>query len=486
MIDSIYEKLELSKTGIELPVLKNGRTIESKYNPEREADNIISTLNNYNFFLVLGIGSGTFIKKLSEKFPNAKVICVERTKQDLHFISHLQNINLLQSNENIIFTDVQEVSQTILNNYLPAKFGDLKIIELKAWTNENQDIFNELKQNIEHAIRLLSADYSVQSHFGKIWQTNIINNLKILSTMKQQSFSIDNKKKAVVVAAGPTLDKTINILKKADYFIISTDTAFSSLIKNGINVDAVISIDGQNISHNHFLHKCNPNTLFFFDLCSNFSAVKSVYEKENNVIFFKSGHPLSALAEQFTNENFIQLFTGSGTVTIAALDFAYKLGFTDIQVLGADFSYSNGKAYTKGTYFDSIYNTETNKIQSSETNYDKLMYRTPLICNDNKKYSTEVLNAYKYSFEQYAKDNKMQISKSDDVYLIKCANDNRIIPQNPVFNFDNFIKNVSKLSETQIEIPLLPYIAWLRKNNQDEKYSDLLKLAYSTMLSYNI
>lgn len=486
MIDSIYENTILSKTEIELPVLKNGRTIESKYNPEREAENIILELSEYNFFLVLGIGSGTFIKKLSEKFPSSKIICVERTNKDLQFVLNLQNNKLLSKNKNIIYTCVSEVSQSILNNYLPAKFGDLKIIELKAWANENQDIFFELKQNIEHAIRLVSADYSVQSHFGKIWQTNIINNLKLLSVCKQNNFKIDNSKKAVVVAAGPTLDKTISLLKQDDYFIISTDTAFSTLLKNKIKVDAVISIDGQNISHNHFLQNCNSKTIFFFDLCSNFSAVKFILEKNNNVIFFKSGHPLSTLAEQCTNENFIQLFTGSGTVTIAALDLAYKLGFSDIQVFGADFSYSNGKAYTKGTYFDSIYNYNTNKIQNSETNYDKLMFRTPLINNDNNVFSTEILNAYKFSFENYAKDNNMQILKSDDVYFIKCANDNLIIPQNPVFNFGNFIKKLKQFSQEQIEFSLLPYIAWLRKNNQEAAYSDLLKLAYSTILSYNI
>ena len=58
MTESIYSEFIQAKDGSSIPLLKSGRTLESKYNPQRDADIIINSLEeNYSFFIVLGIGS---------------------------------------------------------------------------------------------------------------------------------------------------------------------------------------------------------------------------------------------------------------------------------------------------------------------------------------------------------------------------------------------------------------------------------------------
>ena len=75
MINSIYKTFITAKNGRDIPVLTNDRTIESKYNPEREATNIISTIEGkFSFFIVLGISSGSLIESLLNSFPNCKII----------------------------------------------------------------------------------------------------------------------------------------------------------------------------------------------------------------------------------------------------------------------------------------------------------------------------------------------------------------------------------------------------------------------------
>ena len=46
--------------------------------------------------------------------------------------------------------------------------------------NYKEDIL-QIKTDLSLALKKISADFSVQSHFGKIWQRNIINNLKQIS-----------------------------------------------------------------------------------------------------------------------------------------------------------------------------------------------------------------------------------------------------------------------------------------------------------------
>ena len=71
-----------------------------------------------------------------------------------------------------------------------------------------------IKTIVEKAIKTVKADFAVQSHFGKIWNKNIFENLKIASEQKNTSQTIENlkknnKKTAAIIAAGPTLDTTV-------------------------------------------------------------------------------------------------------------------------------------------------------------------------------------------------------------------------------------------------------------------------------------
>lgn len=488
MSNRIYKSIISAKNGSLIPELLNGRTVESRYNPDRDAEALLESINSKGcFYIVTGIASGIFINKLLERNRKSFIICIERCNEDIELLKTIPLVKALSIHTNIKFATPEEIAPAITQNYLPAKYGDYKIIENKNWLNENTDIIPLIQQEITKAIGIVSADYSVQAHFGKIWQKNIIDNLKILSKLKDfKNLVPDTRRNAYIIAAGPTLDYSINILKKDENpFIISTDTAFSTLQKNKIIPDIVISIDGQNVSINHFYNSISKKTVFLFDLCSNSSAAKYIYEHNGNIIFFKSGHPLAELANIYSGKKIQGIFTGSGTVTIAALDLAVKLGFSNIFVLGADFGYSNGKAYTKGTYFDALFNKNSDRIMTNENNFNKLLYRIPLITADNRQ-TTEILNAYKLSFEDYISSLGLKYEYSNNIYKIINNLNNKIEIHNPQnFDFTSFYNYIKNLSTQDLEIPLLPYIAWVRTSSKVEDFDELLKLAHSFILSYN-
>ena len=107
------------------------------------------------------------------------------------------------------------------------------------------------------------------------------------------------------------------------------------------------------------------------------------------------------------------------------------------------------------------------------------MFRTPLILKDIRKkiYTTEVLESYRKTFEQWQSD-----SSNKAACICEISN-----PKD--FSFGDFFK---KLISTQNNAngnfsALLPYIAFLRKDKsfQNKDFSELLKLAQSTLLQYN-
>lgn len=478
---AIYSDFFETKTKSIIPLLKNGKSIESKYNPEREADSLILQIEKkFDFFIVIGLGSGIFIKKLSQNFPSAKIIGIEFYQNDIDFLSQIKTFNDCKKNQNIIISDFNNLQKAILNNYIPSIFGDAKIIFQRIWALENQNEYQKIKNEIQKSLTLISEDYSVQSHFGKLWQKNIIENLFVLSKLqKKEEITVNTKKTAIIVAAGPSLDKKIDFIKQNlnNFYIISTDTAYETLSKNKIISDIVVSIDGQNVSTNHFYNNLDfSKTNFVFDLCANSCVSKKIKKSTNKIFFFSNGHPLSEYAKNFSNQIF-SIFTGSGTVTIAALDLAIKLGFNKILIFGADFSYINGKTYTKGTYLDNLYNKNSNYLFSTEKYFSKLMFRTELK-KINKRYTSTTLENYKISMENYLNQKKINFTKTDDVYEIHSNEKTSLFLKNDDFNFPDFIKNLNQISSNSQNFKVfLPYVAYLRTKNENKNlnFEELLK-----------
>lgn len=502
--NSIYSQIIESKNGLLIPQLKNGKTLESRYNPEIENKRIIENINtNSTFYILIGIAGGYLLNELEKKLNNKKhkIIGIEYSKEDLLFLKKLPLIKELDKNNNITLIHYNEIKEFLISNYLPALYGNLEIIELKSWGLENPQYSVKIKEQIKNSLKEIAADYSVQAHFGKIWTKNIINNIKFIDKIKNQNYTFNDFNKAFIIAAGPTLDNTINLIKKekSPNIVISTDTAFSTLIKNEIIPNIVISIDAQNISHKHFLLNKEVDfskILFIFDLSSNPSQIEYVKKRKGNIIFISTGHPLSQYYINESKDKIMNIFSGAGTVTIAALDFAIHIGFKEIIVLGADFSYKNAKAYAKGTYLDSIFLSENCKINNFEKKFNTLMFRSKTV-RIKSDYYTEILDLYKKSFEDFIIQKKLEYQLQDNVYFIKNKANikNEIKFEKTSYNFEDFIKNfleskeIDKKNEKKClynkDICLLPLISWIRKHdNINESFENLLEKAYQIIERY--
>lgn len=488
--NSIYSQIILSKTGIEIPVLQNGKTVDSRYDPEKESLRMLETIKpDSHFIIVIGIASGTLINIILQNRPDTFILAVEKSQDDIDFLLQLKTVKQLSSQKRIAFCTITELENKIIELYVPSFYGNLQVIEQRGWSLENSDCIPLINQSINKATGIVSADYSVQCHFGKLWHHNILSNLKYIEN-STYSKTLPVEKTAIIFAAGPSVDKTIKSISSnsKDYFIIATDTALSILTSYNIIPDAVVSIDGQNVSNAHFIHNLKydlSNTLFLFDLCANSSAVKTVINNNGNVCFFTSGHPFSEYLNRHFSLGLPYIFSGAGTVTISAVDFAIKAGFNNIHVAGADFSYLSGKPYAKGTYLDRLYNQKANKLNTIQKQFSSLEYRTELISKDDS-YTTQILQAYKFSFESYLKNNNLEFTKDKDIYKIKSTKSQSSVlkfPEKININGATILKELNniysskkepetfdsiyKLDET--DILLLPLISWLRNNDNKER-----------------
>ena len=414
-----YSKIIEAKDGNKIPLCAENSsgqeiTLHSKYNPVREAEGFAaSTDESILFFVVFGLAGGYHIEKLAERCPKSKILVIEKNQKSIDFLMEIPTVEKISKNRRIHISTIENIQDSLFSLYKPAIHGNLTILSLRQWENIFKNEASLCREKITESIKILASDYSVQSHFGKIWQKNIIINLSMAEkcldfAAVKQSLAKARGKTAAIIAAGPSLDENIKRLKenRHDYFIIATDTAFSSLVKQNLECDAVISIDGQMISHQHYMEKFMKaqKTLFVFDLCASPAAARKVLSKTKNVLFAETGHPLAQYASLFTGKRtFVHLEAGSGTVTIAGVSLAKELGFGKIELFGADFSYIKGRPYCRGTYLEGQFNAKSTRFYPSEQAYTALMYRTPVIRLSDDKITTEILEAYKTSLSDFMK-----------------------------------------------------------------------------------
>ncbi|MBQ9539542.1 MAG: DUF115 domain-containing protein [Treponema sp.] len=490
-----YSSVIQSKNGEEIPIFCNGKPMHSKYNPS--AEKLLADCSSpEGFFLIGGIGGGYHILNLTRQLKNYFIIAFESDEKALAFCMGLKSVQELLKNPRIKLCKASDVQNLVKQRYLAALYGNFSCIFQRAWQKENEETCEKVEKELKATLKAISADFSVQAHFGKIWMHNILVNLKHSQLRPFPELGKEQLDKcAAVIAAGPSLDKSKKQLqeKRAGYFIIATDTTAGPLYRSGIRPDAIISVDAQVISAEHFYPvpshtEKNKAPLVFLDLCTCPSTSRMLEKRGIPPFFFQSGHPLSQLAAK--DLPIPRLETGSGTVTIAAADLARNLGFKRIRLFGADFSYRNGKPYTKGSYLDSRFGIWSNALFSAEQQFTALMYRTPLKETGKGIFTSEILDSYRESLEDWTEKHGYN-KKLDELHCQNAEKQKGSFCLS--FDFKSFIKkclqemeqndDIDSLSSSETFYALLPYMAWLRQhpisdmNNEEQESLNLFRTA---------
>lgn len=463
-----YQKLDKAKDGTLIPFFFNEKPMFSLYNPHRDFDIFCKSfieIKEPTCVFIGGIGTGFHINKIIENKNITLIFALEADNLSLN----LSQENIKES-EKIIFCTISDFKSKILENYIPQIHGGFFFNCIKSWELAFHKFYNleenYLKDEILEILNMVSRDIATQSHFGKIWHKNILHNIYHFFQCVKQNKIASNKdfninKIGAIIGASPILDIEYRelIQNRHRYFIFATDTSFQVLIGHNIIPDAIVTLDGQNQSTKHFITSIDFKPILISDFCANPSIIKKFVKNNCKVAFTNSGHPLSQLFEIWLYNNKIpnciyNVSAGNGTVLQLALDFAFSIGFKDFKLFGAEFAYSNYKAYCKGTYFDYLHNTSSNKIDSTENKYSKLFYRSKLIAS-SKGPTTENLLAYKNYLDKYL---TTKIYSKNEILSPKIN-----LNENDFFLW--YINNLEK-KEKNSKKTLFPLLAWINNSNK--------------------
>jgi len=405
-----------SRTGETVPAIitQSGESLplHSTIDPIREAQRLTSTIGKNDFVVFLGLGGG-FSAQAALELTNSTILIIDFDKDGIAELFANRDYSKLLNNERVsllIDPSEEEIKSFILENFIPALCGGIKTFPLRTRIEHDKLKFEKAAISIQEAIEAVSGDYSVQSHFGRRWFSNIIRNIKNTQTERENFFAqiqTASIQDAAIVAAGPSLDTQLSLLaeyKSRNCFIICTDTALRVLLNNDIVPDAVVSIDCQHISYYHFMgiNLHGKKIPLILDIASppllcGFSSFTPY--------FFSGGHPLTRfISAQW--KFYPQLDTSGGNVTYTCLSLAEFLGVKHITLFGADFSYVKSQTYARGTYIYPYFNRRQNRLSPQESQMSAFLYRNPFLLNEDgqKKeyYETASLRFYRKKLEEKA------------------------------------------------------------------------------------
>lgn len=514
----LYKATVEARDGTVIPVFYDGKTMFSRYAPLKEVDNFGSHLQLEGtaggFFVVAGLGNGIHIQALRKKFPQSVILIVEKSDKEIKWLKDNFSLQSLLNKENIWLTTCTQAAQIFIQLYNPLLHGNFFFLPVRSWVDQIPEEAAKLKATLEQALTSIAGDYSTQAHFGKLWFRNFFLNLKSF-VKNPKDFQLEIQQElAFVAAAGPSLDSFIPQLKNSQIrdkiYLIATDTALPALLRQKIIPDMTVTIDGQVASIRHFLQNLPSSMVLAADISSSPDVVLRCKEKGCPILFFRNKNPLPLLLEKYLKEKAIgstaphtallpEIDTGSGTVTSAAVDVAYKLGFSQIQVGGGDFAYLQGKPYCQGTYFEDQFCTTSCRTYPTEQKYIQLMYRGKTFSSDGK-IETAILTEYRKSFENYIKSHadvviitdshKIYTEKKDNfksrrIKLNSCQLKISNLSRSDFNGFIDWYKTLLKEEKQEVISSILPLFGWyIKKNNDKCDIFYIMKLAYSQTVRY--
>lgn len=372
----------------------------SRYTAEKAAEVWTEGTEVQNYeavIIVFGFSNGMYLKKLIEKYPDNIIIAYEPCMTLMQLV--LKEIDLADCLlHEKLFLAVGEKGKRLFTEYVQSliKYTKYKLVDWFVIPNYRK-LFELDYLKVQHIymiwMRQITLDRNtfilLQDEFADNYLANMYDffNNYTIDGLYDCFKKIDKEKRpAIVVSAGPSLDKNINELKKAKdkAFIIVVDTALKAVLRAGIVPDLTITIDP---------HK--PLILFederirklpmIFCIMSNKQVMDS--QKGKKIFFGDSESYIQAIFNKY-DKKLSTLETG-GSVACNAFSTAVFLGFKNIILVGQDLAYPNGKEHTKDAYD----NEAENKLKDGKRYFEvEDIYGGKVLTEEN-------MDAYRLWFE---------------------------------------------------------------------------------------
>ena len=456
-------KVEEAKNGdVTLAVLDtSGKALSyhSKYNPTREAQQIIEKqYKNESHAVILGFGMGYTSEIILEKLPvlnmGPQLFIVE--PDPFVFISALKyrDLSRLLSDSRVhisLGSDADAVGEVWNAAIDWSVLSGMAIIEHQPSKSRFSLFFDKLLEKMKYLANRSRGNFITLMNVGWEFHRNNFMNL-------QEAFGLPGSERlfdkftnvpAIIVAAGPSLDKNMEYLKrvKGRFPIIAVDTAYRHLLANRIKPDFVCAADSSYENSLDFVGVEDETEVILVAELMTHPDIFKVFKGRKIITTFGGG--LYPQISKFREPMGSLICWGS--VATMAFDLARKMGADPIIFIGFDLSFCDGRLHTRGSYSEDILYENLHPFTSMENETSEYICergRFQFMGDDGKLIYTDTnMKAYKDWFEDQFQHTEAKVINATEGGIVNNFVEKMTLNQAIDKYFDKSIDVKSKIED---------------------------------------
>lgn len=353
--------------------LYKGKFLHNPLNPLGEASEIFDMAENspVAIHLIYGIGLGYLFQVTSAK-SQGTVILYEPDLNILRTAFTLVDFSSDILKNNVFITDNYNEACEYIYQKSNMKNTPL-LLSTTAYRELNEDKFNDLVTSLQQEVGRYSLDLKyTQERFYELILKTLGNIPKMIKEIPVAEFKDFYKgKTAVVVSAGPTLDRNIKTIKqyRENIVLVAVGTAMKALSANNIKPDFLCIIEANDCSKQiQGLDLKDVN--FITEPYANPNLRK--FEYKNTYLHISKNLPTNEIWQDISGTSTAE-YASKGTVSYTALNVARILGCSKIILVGQDLAYIEGQCYSKDSAYKDLvckYNENLKKWEITADNFE--------------------------------------------------------------------------------------------------------------------
>lgn len=364
----IFEREDYDEDEEELLYIDRGDVrwnLQSEYDksmPIQVWCNQFGDISYLNTFMIFGMGDVGYVRELMHRYPENRIIIFEPEEEILAKQMCWMNLEDIFTNEKvkIVVGKQRRLSfETTFRVYVSyGDFDNIIYASIPNYTKMFEGEYVEYLKQIKDLVRreVLTRNTLIQREDcrGKdflynlelFWKESGIAELGRCFEPK-----VVEKCPAVLIAAGPSLDKNIQVLKEYQdrVFIVCVDAAIRVAYKYGIKPDLLVSVDPEFKDPSVFDNEYGKNTPIIVALTSDYRVVEK--NKARKFYIYEGEGYIDDIIED-TNAEMYGLHSG-GSVANTAFSFLHRgAGFKKIILIGQDLGYPDNRLHASDVFYD--------------------------------------------------------------------------------------------------------------------------------------
>lgn len=373
--DVIPEESLMGDTILKVKQAGKVRCLNGKYAPSAVVERWIEQqgkIEEYAPVIIVGISNGQHIRRIMEHVPKTCNILVYEPsfeifrraleEVDLSFLFQMDIpvgivVNGLNESELPIFfrTFVTYDNMSLLKLYMSGNYKELFGEEIEKFVKDLRQHMKDVEVGWNTTVRY--TDVNAPNIFYNLPYLYEGYNVADLQGILPKDFPV------IIVSAGPSLNKNMMELKKAQgkACIIATDTAMKPLLNAGIVPHMFVIVDGLKPA-NLFVHKDISKAAM---VTMTGVSVEPMQLHKGKKFFYYSGSPLEdkILEELGKKEGRNRMLTNlptGGSVATSAYSLGIFMGSEIIILIGQDLAMTGNRTHADGTFQDKMDEIDVN------------------------------------------------------------------------------------------------------------------------------